>query len=73
MKILKNFDNGRLSVTVTKIDTVEDIIHERPLEPHEDFSTFHTPMIPDNKPPVDPNNYTVNTNGFTLNIKKSYR
>ena len=41
MKTLKNYTNGGISVSVTKIDQEEEIVNVRPLAPNEDFSTFH--------------------------------
>lgn len=46
MKVIKNFDNGQISVVVKKLDQSIEIISERPLNPDEDFSNFHPNTTP---------------------------
>jgi hypothetical protein len=42
MQILKNINNNKMSLTVTRIEAQkEDIIEERELREDEDFSSFH--------------------------------
>lgn len=70
MKTLKNFDNGRLSVTVRKLDQEEEIIEVRPLNPDEDFSTFHPNTMPVENTYSNPESGQQNT-PFTGTYKKN--
>jgi nitrogen fixation protein len=72
-KMLKNFDNGKLSVHVSKIEQEEEIISIRPLKKDEDFSSFHSSTILQNTPilqhnPIIIGSYTKNVSGFDINI-----
>ena len=83
MKILKNIDNGKMSVLVTKIDQQIQIISERPLNIGEDITTFHpsiSPQITTNISDLSQNNntpfqgtYTKNVGSFNISVTRKYR
>lgn len=79
MKTIKNFDNGRLSVTVKQIEQKEEILSVRPLSPDEDFSTFHpnsTETPNSNQPQENPYAFgtqTKNIGGFGITITRKLR
>jgi len=74
-KVLKNFDNGKLSVIVTKIEQEEEIVTERPLAPNEDFTTFHVSNIVEATPQKQPEMGTITKNiaGFGITITRKLR
>lgn len=78
MKVIKEYENDAVSVVVRRIDSIEEIIDQRPLEEHEDFSTFHpeTKTVYTYKQnEVEKGKFGThvkNVDGFTLNIKRSY-
>ena len=82
MKTLKNYDNGRLSVKITKIDQAEVIISERPLRPDEDMSSFHPNIAPvettaklndiEQKTPYE-GTYTKNVGIFNITVTRKLR
>jgi hypothetical protein len=82
-KTLKNYTNGNLSVTVTKIEQAEEIIDERPLNPNEDFSTFHPNTMPVDTQFGNPENgqqntpfqgtYNKNIGGFGITVTRKLR
>ncbi len=83
MKVLKNFNDGRLSVTVTKIDQAEEVVSVRPLDPNEDFSVFHPTTTPLDTNSYNPDNnqqntpfvgsYTKNVGGFGINVTRKLK
>jgi hypothetical protein len=82
MKTLKNFDNGRLSVKVTKIEQSEEIISERPLRPDEDFGTFHpnvenvhtnTQLFDNSQKTPFEQSYTKNVGIFNISVSRKLR
>ncbi len=75
-KVLKDFTNGNLSVKVTKIEQEEEIVSERPMNPNENFETFHTPIIPNTTNEINPNSigsYTKNVQGFGITITRKLK
>jgi hypothetical protein len=77
MKVLKNYETPQYSVTVTKIEQVEEIIETRELREDEDFFTFHegdnTKTFDNSKETPYDEKFTKNVRGFKLEISRSYR
>ncbi len=83
MKTIKNFTNGNLSVVVKKLEQSEEIISERPLNPDEDFSSFHPNTTPVETVYNNPENSQINTpfvgtykkniGGFGITITRKLR
>ncbi len=78
-KILKQFNNNKMSLTVTRIEEqTEEIIEERPLREDEDFDSFHSSSLPIDKPlkpiqqpsPTQRNNPHGNMNTGMVNETK---
>lgn len=81
MKVLKSFDNGRISVEVRQIESTEEIIETRELTT-TDLLNMNNIVDNNSKDPnifnrivqneLDSSDYTKKVGMFTINVKRNY-